>query len=326
MLCRYVALVSEAREVQFPELVEVAAALQKQVTRDFGPVWGVRANVSAYADLGQVPLDYWPIVIKSNLARPEAAGYHEDDLGEPCALVRLTDDWSVTASHEMLEMLADPWGRHLVAGQSPQDPKQRVKFLVEVCDPCSDENYRVNGVAVSDFYTPNYFDPVATSSVTYSYKGAIKEPRQVLKGGYLTWHDTASRTWWRRDWFDDAPKDAKIDDPGHREGQCPRRHRRAFRPDPAQIQKGPQRRRAAGSRPQLASFARTQGGSSSPGARDLANRCRQAAAAPERRGHHHATRQGDEQGADGDEKCCEHIHDPILRNRRHDGIGQAGAL
>ncbi len=211
MLSRYIALVSEAPELQFAELAAVAAALQKQVTRDFEPIWRVRANVSAFADLEHVPLDYWPIIIKSDLDRPEAAGYHEDDLGEPCALVKLTPDWSLTASHEMLEMLADPWGRHLVAGQSPRDPAQRVKFLVEVCDPCPDESYQVNGVTVADFYTPNFFAPVATKSVPYSYKGAITAPRQVLKGGYLTWHDPASRTWWHRAWFDgDAPIDAKI--------------------------------------------------------------------------------------------------------------------
>ncbi len=211
MLTRYVALVTETHKVHAAELVAVAAALQKQVTRDFGPIWGVQASIAAYARLEDVPLDYWPIVISDNLDRPEAAGYHEDELGQPCALVRLTDDWSVTASHEMLEMLADPWGRHLVAGQSPRRPDERVKFLVEVSDPCSNESYKVNGIAVSDFYTPRFFDPVATSSVRYSYKGSITEPRQVLKGGYLTWHDPASRKWWHRAWFDgDHPTDAEV--------------------------------------------------------------------------------------------------------------------
>lgn len=202
MLSRNIALISEAPDLQFGELVTVAAALQKQATRDFQPIWGVRANVSAFADLEHMPLDYWPIIVKSDLGQSNAAGYHEDDLGEPCALVLLTDDWSVTASHEMLEMLADPWGRHLVAGQSPEEPTRRVKFLVEVCDPCSDKSYLVNGVAVADFYTPNYFAPVASKSVSYSYTGALTEPRQVLQGGYLTWHDPSSHSWRHLSWFD----------------------------------------------------------------------------------------------------------------------------
>jgi hypothetical protein len=212
MLTRYIALVSEAPKIELAELVAVAAALQKQVTRDFGPIWGVQANVSAFARLEEVPLDYWPVILKDNLARPEAAGYHEDDLGEPCSLVRLTDDWSVTASHETLEMLADPWGRHLVAGQSPRRPKDRVKFLVEVCDPCSNASYKVNGIAVSDFYTPHFFDPVPSRSVRYSFAGNITKPRQVLKGGYLTWYEPASRKWWHRAWFN-GPRHADAEIP-----------------------------------------------------------------------------------------------------------------
>lgn len=202
MLSRYIALVSETQQIHTAELAAVAAAMQKQVTRDFGPIWGVEASVAAYGRLEDVPLDYWPVIIRDDLDRPEAAGYHEDELGQPCALVRLTDDWSVTASHEMLEMLVDPWGRHLVASQSPQDPHTRVRFLVEVCDPCSNESYKVNDIGVSDFYTPQFFDPVAIHSVRYSFTGAITAPREVLKGGYLTWHDLAARKWWHRSWFD----------------------------------------------------------------------------------------------------------------------------
>src|SRR5450432_3612374 len=107
MLNRHIALVSETPTVDIAELAVVAAALQKQVIRDFGPIWGIQADVAAYPSLEHIPLDYWPIIVKDDLARPEAAGYHEDDLGEPYALVRRTGDWSVTASHEMLEILAD---------------------------------------------------------------------------------------------------------------------------------------------------------------------------------------------------------------------------
>jgi hypothetical protein len=211
MLSRHVALVSDSSSIDFAELAAVAAALQKQVTRDFGPIWGTEANVAAYPKLEHLPLDYWPVIVMDKLPRPEAAGYHNDDLGEPYALVLRTDDWSVTASHEMLEMLADPWGHHMVAGPSPRDSDQRVKFLVEVCDPCPDASYDVNGIAVSDFYTPRFFDPLKAPSVRYSYMGSITEPRQILKGGYLTWYDPAVRKWWHRAWFDgDAPVEAEI--------------------------------------------------------------------------------------------------------------------
>jgi hypothetical protein len=75
--------------------------------------------------------------------------------------------------------------------------------LVEVCDPSEDTPfaYRVNGIVVSDFYTPHYFDPAAATGVRYSFTGAIKAPRQVLKGGYLSWHDPVSDHWFQSTFF-----------------------------------------------------------------------------------------------------------------------------
>src|SRR5207247_7005802 len=35
----------------------------------------------------------------------------------------------------------------------------------------------------------SFFDPVAASGIRYSFTGAIKRPRQVLDGGYLSWYD-----------------------------------------------------------------------------------------------------------------------------------------
>lgn len=93
---------------------------------------------------------------------PGAAGFHDDENEQPFALVQFSNQWALTASHEVLEMLADPFGRRLVAGQSPKAGQGRVQFLVEVCDPSEDTAFAisVNGIKLSDFYTPRYFDPV----------------------------------------------------------------------------------------------------------------------------------------------------------------------
>jgi hypothetical protein len=83
----------------------------------------------------------------------------------------------------------------------------RVDFLVEVCDPCQAAafGYSVNGIQVSDFITPNYFDPIASSSVRYSFTGAIKRPREVLKASYLGWHEPITNHLFRESFFDDQP-------------------------------------------------------------------------------------------------------------------------
>ena len=203
MLTRYVALVSEQSSITPSELTQVAAALQKQAVRDFGPIWEVESTVDAFTKLEDVPLDYWPIIVKDDIGDPSAAGYHDDEQGQPFSLVQFGEGWHLTASHELVEMLGDPFGRRLVAGDSPVAGQGRVKFLVEVADPSEDArySYTINGIQVSDFYTPRYFDPVKASGVRYSYTGAITSPRQVLKGGYLSWYVPATKKWWQRTWF-----------------------------------------------------------------------------------------------------------------------------
>ncbi len=207
MLLRQVALVSETSSISSAELSVVAASLQKQATRDLGPIWGVSATVDAFARLEDVPLGHWPVVVKDDINTPGAAGVHEDDAGQPFALVQSGDGWSLTASHETIEMLVDPFGRRLAAGQSPKQGQGRVQFLVEPCDPSEDEqfSYIINGVAVSDFYTPKFFSTAANPHDRYSFTGAIKKPRQVLKGGYLSWHDPVSDHWFQEQFFGAKP-------------------------------------------------------------------------------------------------------------------------
>jgi hypothetical protein len=211
MFVRQVALTTESEDigVDLDELMRVSAALQKQVARDFAPLWEVSATVDAFAKLEDVPLGYWRIVLVQSIPdAPGAAGIHLDKDGQPFALVDVGPSWSLTASHECLEMLGDPFGNRLIAGPSPNKKQGRVEFLVEVCDPSEAEDfaYTVNNTLVSDFYTTNYFDPEAASGVRYSFTGAIKEPRQVLRGGYLSWHEPVSDHWFQETFFNGQRK------------------------------------------------------------------------------------------------------------------------
>jgi hypothetical protein len=200
-MLRQVALVPDGVDIDITEILRVASALQKQVTRDFGPIWDVTATVDGFAKLKQVPLGYWPVMIMQDVQ--DAAGYHTDKNGQPFAVVQAGDSWSLTASHEVLEMLADPFGSRVIAGPSPKPGQGRVEFLVEVCDPSEDQEfaYTVNDVLVSDFYTPHYFDPVANDGVRYSFNGKITKPREVPRGGYLSWHDVVGDHWWQETFF-----------------------------------------------------------------------------------------------------------------------------
>ncbi|MEI8368256.1 MAG: hypothetical protein WCJ31_07460 [Planctomycetia bacterium] len=201
----HIAIVSEIPESKLPfaEVANVSAALAKQVLRDFGPIWQIQATVDAFQSLDRVPPGYWPVIVKEKLDDPDAAGYHTDKNGNPFALVQFSRSWSLTASHEVLEMLADPFGNRVVSSVSPWDNKTRVEILVEVCDPSEDDafSYNVNGVAVSDFYTPRYLDPVTAPGVRYGFTSGLTAAREVLKGGYISFHDLSDDHWYQVTWF-----------------------------------------------------------------------------------------------------------------------------
>jgi hypothetical protein len=203
MLPTELALVSDTDQITCPQLNQVAAALQKQASRDFGVIWSVTSTVDGFTVLEDVPLGYWPIIVRDDIDIPGVAGVHSDDNGQPFALVQFSDSWSLTASHEMLEMLADPAGDRLIAGQSPKSDQGRVEFLVEVADPSEDPQfgYTVNGLLVSDFLTPQFYDPVWVPGVRYSFGGHIPGPRQIVQGGYISWHEPVSDHWWQQIWF-----------------------------------------------------------------------------------------------------------------------------
>jgi hypothetical protein len=200
-----VALVSDTRLVNFSDLSTVAAALQKQATRDFGPLWQVSPTVSAFDALESVPVDYWPVIIRDDIDQPGAAGYHTDDNGQPFSLVQADDQWQLTASHETLEMLADPFGNRTVAGSpppqapSPLSALSRVVYLVEVCDPCEDAQfaYGVNGQQLSDFITPHYYDPNGATGTRYSFRGNIQSPHTVLENGYVSFGNPITSEWYQ---------------------------------------------------------------------------------------------------------------------------------
>ncbi len=196
MLAQHIALVSQTKYVALADLMRVSAAVQKQVTNDFGPAWGILATVDAFAALTDVPLGSWPVVIRDDIGVNLAGAHWNDTQDKPFALVTYSeDDWPLSVSHEILEMLADPFGKAFVTGPSLLPDQGTVEYLTEVCDPCQGATfgYAVNGIVVADFVLPAYYQAFADGE--YSFAGHITEPRQVLDGGYVSWRDPMSGEW-----------------------------------------------------------------------------------------------------------------------------------
>lgn len=197
MLMVKVGLVDMTGKVDPHTMTAAAAALNIQVTRDLPQFWPISATVSYLSDPNSIAQGVWPVQLVDQLP-PGEGGFHQTQHGQPFAKVVLTpnsNEWTVDASHETIEMLVDPSGNRLqtsmaiaITGKGVHDTTGHFEYLVEACDPCEADpfTYMIDGVSVSDFITPHFYDPAETPGTRYSFTGAIKAPRQILKGGYIS--------------------------------------------------------------------------------------------------------------------------------------------
>lgn len=213
MVVTQVGLVDMTGEID-ADLVQAAAiALNLQVTRDLPQFWPTSATVLCLPNPKKIPAGVWPVQLVKTLP-PDEGGFHSDKHKQPFSKViaSINDPtWTIDASHEILEMLVDPYGNRMqssaaieVVGGQIKDGVGQFGYLVEACDPCEANNYAytINGVAVSDFITPHFYDPLPTPGSRYSFTGAIKAPRQILPGGYISWVNTELDEWQQLTWVD----------------------------------------------------------------------------------------------------------------------------
>jgi hypothetical protein len=92
-------------------------------------------------------------------------------------------------------MLADPWINWCAQGSDGK------VYALEVCDAVeADElGYQIDGVLVSDFITPAWFEPTQADRV--DFKRRISKPLQLAAGGYISVLNTGGK------WTQIAAKD-----------------------------------------------------------------------------------------------------------------------
>lgn len=193
-----IAIVNSSSLIDNADAETMTAAVAEQVTRDAAPIWErPPAQVVFYADATKVPIDAHGIAIVDTINdQPKGVlGFHTEDKGGKLWGVvaakpeldaggkATTGDWSVSSvlSHEVLEMFVDP-NCNLWAN----DGKGRV-YSFEVCDPVEAPTYVVNGVSVSNFVTPAWFDPLAAANAQFDKLGKVEQAFAILKGGYVVY-------------------------------------------------------------------------------------------------------------------------------------------
>jgi hypothetical protein len=188
-----IAILNASSVLTDAEVAAAIPALQTQISRDFAPIWNIDATL-VFVPAGQAPQAADLVAhLLDDSDQAGALGYHDDDgtAGAPRALIFVKDDieggfsWTVTVSHELLEMLVDP-------GCERTASVGALEYAYEVCDAPEDDSfgYAVDGVTVSDFVTPAWFTPGAAGP--YDLRGHINAPLQVLGGGYIGVLDTAN--------------------------------------------------------------------------------------------------------------------------------------
>ena len=198
-----IALVAEGIDTLQPSLSEVANALQIQLMRDAGPAWGTTATCTSFASRSDVPSNCALLLVVPDTQGD--GGLHTAPAGEgfpPSAQVDYTTDgsWTISASHEAIEMLVDPSGARFQAGPHPTDPLTTVQFLVEACDPCQDPSfaYQVDdqhSVLLSDCCLPAFYG-IGPMGAPFTFRRSVSAPLQIARGGYLSWLDN-SKSWYQ---------------------------------------------------------------------------------------------------------------------------------
>jgi hypothetical protein len=223
-----VSVVNHSRgRVADEELHRVVRAVNRQVREDLAPLHGYDAelrvagrserapSVEAMRDLRGDAVLY----VVAGDDEDDAVGWHErNGRGVPYGFVSLAlaealgEPWSVTLSHEAIEMVADPEVNLLVLGPHP-DPRadRRVLHWYELCDAVQDDRYEIDGVEVSDFLLPLWFTDPDERGGRNDFLGRLRDGAPLASfrpaaGGYLGFWDPETST--HETWT--APGDARA--------------------------------------------------------------------------------------------------------------------
>ena len=221
------------------DLNKLIAAMQVYIDEFIVPVWATPAKLVKSTNFIK---GAWAVVFLDDADEADALAYHEltpDGLPISKVFVRTTiengDLVSVSASHELVEMLVDPAINLMSTGPDP-----RAVYAYESADPVEALTFPVNGIPMSDFIYPAYFEDFRKpGSVKFDQMGKVKRPFEILKDGYQIVFKGGK---WSQVFGSAAKKKAfaKEDRRGHRSEE---RKLATLKPaEPAKIKKGEAKR------------------------------------------------------------------------------------
>jgi hypothetical protein len=188
--------------VQDADLQAFIQDFQYQISNDFLPVWGVDATVDSGGTGWQITIMDYP-----GPNDPQGAlGYHYLDqnfnpYGVVFAQLALDNgiSWTSVASHEGLEILADPLiDSTCFVDTSGGVGTTGVLIAQEVCDAPERLTYSgaYNGTQLSDFVFPGWF--IAGYPGQVDEMNQVPGPLQLASGGYISVDQIVQASGWQQ--------------------------------------------------------------------------------------------------------------------------------
>jgi hypothetical protein len=142
--------------------------------------------VKLYNTKAAKPSD-WQFMYFDDADTAGALGYHDlTHNGQPISKVFVKTTIkdgelvSVTACHELFEMVIDPIA-NLWA-----EAADGTEYAYEMSDPVEEDTFEVDGIAMSNFVHPAWFEPFKHPPGTkFDHLGLLKKPFSMTKGGYV---------------------------------------------------------------------------------------------------------------------------------------------
>jgi hypothetical protein len=122
-------------------------------------------------------------VRSAGTGRDDADHIYSEIFTKPCfdaGSTALAGTYAVSsvASHEACETDGDPFCNDW------SDTGHGILVAKELCDPVEADVYDIDGVAVSNFVLPEWFDPTVSAGEKFDYLGRCTKPFSMTKGGY----------------------------------------------------------------------------------------------------------------------------------------------
>jgi hypothetical protein len=186
---------------------DVIRAVNRQVLEDFVPIWGYGRVLRLHAvDFNPAAPDALApekvaadsaMYLVDEASLPGALGFHDLNTRDvPVGFVFVLDpnDWTVTLSHEVLELILDPTVNIFVPGPDPRNASNLVLHTYEACDAVERISYNIDGIGVSNFLTPSYFTVGDAPGAQNDFLGAGVSSFGATPNSHIAFFDLSTGT------------------------------------------------------------------------------------------------------------------------------------